>query len=266
MDSNYLIKDNEILHLNVEDICPNPYQPRRYFDRQSLEELAESIKIYGVMQPVSVRLINGRRFELVAGERRLRASRMAGLETIPAIVVNISDQKSAMIAMIENLQRKDLNFLEEAEGYQNLLKDYSLTQEELAEKIGKSQSSIANKMRLLKLSTDVKKRIIDNGLTERHARALLVLNSEEEQMAMIERISSENLTVKETEMIVERALERKQQIKKAGTKLKIFVRDIRIFKNTIKDAVEVMNESGVKTDFLVTDHEGGCDISIKVSY
>lgn len=266
METEYLIAENEIHYLNVEDIRPNPYQPRRYFDRQSLEELAESIKIYGVMQPVSVRLINGRRYELVAGERRLRASKLAGLETIPAIVVNISDQKSAMLAMIENLQRKDLNYLEEAEGYNNLLKDYSLTQEELAQRIGKSQSSIANKLRLLKLSGNVKKKLMECHLTERHARALLAFSTEEEQLATIEKVFKENLTVKETEVFVEKAQKRKEQIKKAGSKLKIFIRDIRIFKNTIRDAVDIMNKSGVKTAFNVTDHEGGCDINIKVMY
>ncbi|MDR1690097.1 MAG: ParB/RepB/Spo0J family partition protein [Clostridiales bacterium] len=260
------ITDNEIKYLNVNDIYPNPYQPRRYFDRQSLIELSESIKLYGVMQPVSVRRLNEQRYELVAGERRLRASKMAGLETIPAIVVAISDQKSAVLAMIENLQRKDLNYLEEAEGYFNLLKDYSLTQEELAEKIGKSQSAIANRLRLLRLSSAVKKKLIEYHLTERHARALLAVENEADQLDIIERIANESLTVKETEYVVERELTSKKKSKKPGGKLKVFIRDIRIFKNTIKEAVEVMKNSGVNADFLVTDYEGGCDISIRVLY
>jgi len=151
--------EREIIYLSLDKVQPNPYQPRHIFDRTSLDELASSIQEYGVLQPISVRQINGSRYELVAGERRLRASKIAGIETIPAIVVNISEQDSAILALIENLQRQNLHYLEEAGGFLNLMTDYGLTQEEIAERVGKNQSTIANKLRILRLSKAVQKQI-----------------------------------------------------------------------------------------------------------
>ena len=175
-----------IVYIRIENIRPNPYQPRKKFERASLEELCESIKQYGIIQPINVR-ISGSGYELVAGERRLRAAEMAGLREIPAIILDVSDNDSAIMALIENLQREDLTYFEEAEGYQNLLSEHNLTQEELAEKIGKSQSTIANKIRLLRLSPLIKKILIDNSLTERHARALLKLHDEQLQLKVLKR-------------------------------------------------------------------------------
>ncbi|MCX8000903.1 MAG: ParB/RepB/Spo0J family partition protein, partial [Leptospiraceae bacterium] len=139
-----------ITYVGIDSIRPNPYQPRKQFNKTSLEELCESIKHYGVLQPINVRKMSSNTYELVAGERRLRAATMAGLKEIPAIIVNVDDNDSAVIALIENLQREDLTYMEEAEGYNNLILDHGFTQEELAQKIGKSQSTIANKIRLLK--------------------------------------------------------------------------------------------------------------------
>lgn len=262
-----IIARNEIVYLAVDSVRPNPYQPRKQFDRQRLNELATSIKEFGVMQPISVRLINGYRYELVSGERRLRAAKLAGLSQIPAIVVSISDQTSAMLAMIENLQRQDLNYLEEAEGYNNLLTDYRLTQEELAERIGKSQSTIANKLRLLKLSREVQKKLFEYDLTERHARALLAVPDEEVRLEVIEIIHSKNLNVKETERLIEGMMNKKEggdKVKKANVKW--YIGDMRFFTNTIKEAVEIMNSSGITTDYLVTESEDGCEIKISVNY
>ena len=166
-------KETKIIMLDVNEIRPNPYQPRKYFDFASLQELADSIKQNGVMQPISVRVIHGCSYELVAGERRLRAAKMADCTEIPAMIIEASDRESAVYALVENLQRQDLNFLEEAEGYQNLMEDYGMTQEEIALKTGKSQSSISNKLRILKLPKEVKKALVDRKLSERHARALL---------------------------------------------------------------------------------------------
>ena len=255
----------EITYLSVDKIAPNPYQPRKFFDRDSIEELSKSIKEYGVMQPISVRLINGAGYELVAGERRLRASRMAQLETIPAIVVNIKEQDSGIIAMIENIQREDLNFIEEALGFSNLLQDYNFTQEELAKRMGKSQSAIANKIRILKLSKAVQKLLIDSQLTERHGRALLRLNTPEAQIEVLDKIIKEDLNVKQTENLIERVISGKTK-KKKGSKIKQIIKDVRLFSNTVKQGLDIMKQSGYDTDYSATEVEGGMEISIMVRY
>jgi ParB family protein len=178
---------NEILFINPEQILPNIYQPRQVFDNEAIEELAQSIKAYGIIQPLSVRRMGNDKYELVAGERRLRAAKSIGLEKVPAIVVDITDKESAAIALLENLQREDLNYIEEAEAYYNLIRDHSYTQEQLAETIGKKQSTIANKLRLLRLSPEIRKVLLDNKLTERHARALLKLSSEDKQIKILQK-------------------------------------------------------------------------------
>lgn len=242
-------KSKSITYLPIECIRPNPYQPRKQFNKIPLEELCESIKQYGVIQPISVRKISGNMYELVTGERRLRASTMAGLKEIPAIIVDVNDNESAVMALIENLQREDLNYMEEAEGYNNLINDHGFTQEELARKIGKSQSTIANKIRLLKLPPLVKKILHDNNLTERHARALLKLHDEQLQLKVLKHVCEKGLNVKKTEDLVERAIEkytRKQNEKKNKPQLTKAIKDIRIFVNTIKQAIELMRKSGVE--------------------
>ena len=238
-----------IAYVNIDCIRPNPYQPRKQFNRASLEELCESIKQYGVIQPINVRRISANMFELVAGERRLRAATMAGLKEIPTIIVEINDNDSAVIALIENLQREDLSYMEEAEGYSNLINEHGFTQEELAHKIGKSQSTIANKIRLLKLAPLVKKILADNSLTERHARALLKLHDEQLQLKVLKHVCEKGLNVKRTEDLVERAIERyskKEKEKKGITKFTKALKDIRIFINTIRQAIDLMKKSGVE--------------------
>ena len=237
-----------ISYVDIDSIRPNPYQPRKQFNKASLDELCESIKQYGVIQPLNVRKITNNTYELVAGERRLRAAISAGLKEIPVIIINVDDNDSALIALIENLQREDLNYMEEAEGYHNLLMDHNLTQEELAQKIGKSQSTIANKIRLLKLAPLVKKILADNNLTERHARALLKLHDEQLQLKVLKHVCEKGLNVKRTEELVERAIERyttddKERLtEKKQTRA---IKDIRIFVNTIRQAIELMKKSGV---------------------
>ncbi|MFQ9801839.1 MAG: ParB/RepB/Spo0J family partition protein [Clostridia bacterium] len=196
-----------VISVEISKIRPNPYQPRRSFDNLALGELAQSIKEHGVMQPISVRTL-GDGYELIAGERRLRASQLAGLTMIPAIVVDITDQESAVLALIENIQRQDLNYFEEAQGYLNLIEDYDLRQEQIAKMMGKSQSTIANKLRLLKLSPQIQKDLMENGLTERHARVLLKLPDEALQRKVLHQVIEENLTVKHTEELVEAVLDR----------------------------------------------------------
>ena len=179
-----------VCQIPIHAIMPNPYQPRRSFDSESLEGLTESIKKYGVLQPITVRRLFSGEYELVAGERRLRASALAGMLKIPAIIANLNDSDSAVVALVENIQRENLSFMEEAEAYRNLLYQHGLTQEELALSIGKTQSSVANKIRLLKLSKLIREIIKDHRLSERHARALLRLKTEEEQLKALEKITT----------------------------------------------------------------------------
>ncbi len=237
-----------ITYVNIDNIRPNPYQPRKQFNKASLEELCESIKEYGVIQPINVRKITNNSYELVAGERRLRAATMAGLKDIPAIIINVDDNDSAVMALIENLQREDLSYMEEAEGYNNLIMEHSFTQEELAQKIGKSQSTIANKIRLLKLPPLVKKILSDNNLTERHARSLLKLHDEQLQLKVLKNVCEKGLNVKKTEELVEKAIDRytrEKTEKIKDRKCSKAIKDIRIFVNTIRQAIDLMKKSGV---------------------
>jgi ParB family chromosome partitioning protein len=268
MTTNRAIRPNSaVIYLSVDTIRPNPYQPRKFFEQNSLEELSKSIKMHGVMQPISVRLVNGCEYELVAGERRLRASKMAGLISIPAVIITLSAEDSALLALIENMQRQNLNFLEEAEGFYNLMRDYHFTQEALAEKIGKSQSAVANKMRILRLPKTVQSRLIENELTERHARALLRLPDETAQLDVLDKIIKGALNVKRTEDLVETYLQvGEMATTKATNPKKRFVRDIKIFTNTVQQAVDIMNRSGVQADYDTQEHASGCDIIIHIKY
>lgn len=260
--------ENEILFLPVDKISPNPYQPRRVFEKAHLEELAASIKEFGVLQPVSVRLINGHRYELVAGERRLRACRLAGLAKIPSVIVGINDRDSAILALIENIQRENLNYIEEAEGFRNLIQDYNFTQEKLSEKLGKSQSAIANRLRLLRLSPDIKRALIENGCSERHARALLKLPNEEQQKEVLRKVIKGNLTVKKTESLIEAMLAAasESQKSKRPAKFRRVIRDMRIFTNTISQAVNIMKDSGIDAVYNIEEKPEGMAISILVPY
>lgn len=262
----YSGQEVSVQYIPVDEIRPNPYQPRRNLERVKLNELADSIKEYGVMQPITVRCIN-KGYELVTGERRLKASRIAGIEKIPAIVVYISDKDSAIMALIENIQRQNLSYFEEAEGYKNIMQDYGMTQEEVAKKVGKSQSSIANKIRVLRLSNKVKNKIIESELSERHARALLKLNDEEDlQLEIIDKVIIQGLNVKRTEELVENYMEKilKNQPINSENKKKRGIRDIRIFTNTIKQAIETMSNLGVEVNYLVEEKRDFYEIKINI--
>ncbi|WP_352418570.1 nucleoid occlusion protein [Proteiniborus sp.] len=256
---------NEINYIPIKSIKPNPYQPRKNFSKRALEELSQSIKTYGVIQPVSVRKIGEESYELVAGERRLRAAEIAELETIPAIVVRFVDKDSAVIALIENLQREDLNFIEEAEGYYSLINDHGLTQQELAEKVGKNQSTIANKLRILRLSDEVKKLIIENALTERHARALLKLPDEEMQIQVLDKVIKKDLTVKKTESLIKSILEdltkEEETIHKQNIKGMI---NFKIYLNTLRNAFAAIKESGVDARYEQKDMGDFIEVTVKI--
>lgn len=258
-----------LVEVNVASIHPNPYQPRATFDEESIAELAQSIQQVGLLQPLLVRKVDDG-YELVAGERRLRAVTSLGMEKVACIVQqDIEDESSAMMALIENLQREDLHYLEEAQCYQKLLETYGLTQEELANRLGKSQSSIANKLRLLKLSDEVKAAMTEKRLSERHARALLKLTDDKQRLDAVERIAEKGLSVKETEQMVEKTLNKaydeKQDGAKPRPKLMRIVRDYRLFMNTINQAVNQLRESGMTVEVEQSDRADGVDIKISVT-
>ncbi len=261
-------KDKAVYQLPIDKIRPNPYQPRKYFNRASLEELSASILSYGVLQPITLRHMSGGYYELVAGERRLRASELAGLTTIPAILLQVSDSDSAALAFIENIQRQNLSFLEEAEGYRSMMEDYGLTQEELAVKLSKSQSSIANKLRVLKLEEPVKRMLLEYHFTERHARALLKLPDEESRLMMLQRMVREEMNVKRTEEAIQETLEemRRLSVQRAEQREKRYVRssDFRLFTNTIKQSVEVIRRSGMDVLYEDRQEEDCCEIVIRI--
>lgn len=266
--------ETKVYNLPVEMIRPNPYQPRKKFEPIALVDLATSIKQYGLMQPISVRMcMQTGMYELVAGERRLRASKLADMPTIPALVIDISDNQSAILAMVENLQRQDLNYIEEAVGYEKLLTEHKLTQDELATKMGKNQSTIANKLRLLKLSDKIQRLLIIKGLSERHARALLKITKEvpeekQEKMmrSVIEQVHQEGLTVIKTEELINRMIKGDVVKKTYTANIKTYIKDIRIFTNTIKHAVGIMQNSGVSAEYDVEERDDGCIVTVVVSY
>ena len=257
----------EIKYLPITTIKPNPYQPRRNFDQKALEELSQSIKSYGIIQPISVRQLSNDSYELVAGERRLRASELADLDKIPVIIVDFRDKESAMMALIENLQREDLNFIEEAEGYHNLIKDHDFTQQELAEKIGKSQSTIANKIRLLKLPSDIQKILIEEKLTERHGRVLLKLPDDKLKHAVLEEVLNNDLNVKNTELIVEDILNdlmgEDDEEEEPQQNVKSLI-NVRIYLNTLKKAYKAIKEFGIDANYKEVDKENHVELVIKI--
>ena len=229
--------------LSIERIQVNPFQPRRIFQQDALQELAASVQEFGILQPLLVRR-KGDMAELIAGERRLRAAKLAGLKQVPVLYKELTDQEMAEIAIIENLQREDLSFFEEAEGFARLLHEFSFTQEALARRMGISQSALANKLRLLKLPQAVQQVISKEQLTERHARVLLRLKEEQLQLGALQKIVAQGLNVRQTDELIRTMLEPKQKSeKKAG--ITGIVRDARIYLNTIRKATKQMESSGL---------------------
>lgn len=271
---NLRMREREVARIPIDAIRPNPYQPRRVFEQDALEELCASIKQYGLLQPISVRKLGSDSFELIAGERRLRACRMAGMKFIDAIIFSTYEQDSAVIAMMENLQRENLHYMEEAEGYQNLIRDHGLSQDELARRLGKNQSTIANKMRILKLPMAVKRMLLQYSLTERHARALLRLHDEEMQMHVIQIIVQQNLNVKATEDLVERTISRmygiekeeEEQSRTRPSKISGFVRDTRLFVNSLRTVVQQMADAGLNPKLESRDKKEGMEIKIWIPH
>mgnify|MGYP001012223322 FL=1 len=254
---------DQVVDIPVTAIEANPFQPRIDFDEETMAELIQSLSEHGLIQPVIVRPCPGG-YQLIAGERRLRAAKQLGWKAIPAIVRELDDAASAQMALIENLQREDLNYWEEAEAYQRLLEEFGMTQEELARKIGKSQSAIANKLRLLKLSPRVRSRISREIMSERHCRALLALESEEAQLEVIEAIEKGRLSVKETEALVRRLLERDGAEKKPRQKVIRLWRDARLLQNSVRKLVEEMRAGGAVVELEEKQEPGVLEMRIRV--
>ncbi len=239
-----LFESNRLFYLPADSISPNPNQPRRHFDADELDGLAASIREHGILQPLSVRRTS-HGYELVSGERRLRAARLVGLSEVPCIVVDVDHEGSSLLALVENLQRKDLDFVEEAAALSRLISAYHLSQEEAAKKVGKSQSAVANKLRLLRLSPQVLDLLRGNGLTERHARALLRLEDEHLQLRAARHIVRYRLTVARTEAYVE-SLASPLADKPISVKKPTYVlKDVRFFLNTITRGLSMMQSAGV---------------------
>ena len=238
-----LLETTRVTMLSPEVISPNPDQPRRYFDPDGLRELAESIRVHGILQPLSVRRKGGGRYELIAGERRLRAAILCGLEQVPCLVLEVSRESSCLLSLIENLQRRDLDFWEEAKALERLISVYGLSQEEAAAKVGKSPSAVANKLRLLRLPQEALALLRKHGFTERHARALLRLPDPQAQRTGAELVVKEGWTVARTEQYVEEGLRSQVQRKKARPPL--LIRDVRFFLNSLDHSLAVMRSAGV---------------------
>ena len=235
----------QIILIPQEDIYPNPNQPRSRFDFDELEGLAQSIRQNGIIQPIAVRVNASGNYELISGERRLRASRLVGISLIPCIIMEASDEKSALFALIENMQRSDLGFFEEASAIEKLIVDFNMSRDEVCRKLGKAAPTISNKLRLLKLPEDVRLKITQEGLTERHARALLRLPTRAQLDRALSIISDKRLNVAESEKLIDQMLSADKSSKKPTVKL---FKDVRIFVNTLNHAVDTMRRAGIEAD------------------
>ena len=252
----------DISHIKTEKLLPNPYQPRRRFESEDMLSLADSIKENGVLQPLLIRRINNSDyFEVIAGERRLRASILAGLEKVPCIEVDCGYEESAVFSILENIQRCDLSFFEEAAAVGQLIDHFGMTQSECAKRLGKSQSALSNKLRLLKLPVDVRYFIEKEGLTERHARALLKLESEKDIWAALNIIKEKHLNVEQTERLIESLTD--NTVKPKRNTVKIF-RDVRIFINTVNRAIETMKASGINAETDKTETDDYIEFRVKI--
>lgn len=265
-------KAEEVVQIPINQIVPNKYQPRTVFDDDKIEELSRTIHTHGVIQPIVVRPsaeIEGT-YEIIAGERRYRAMKKLEWEEVPAIVRSLSDKETASIALIENLQREELTAIEEALAYQQLLELHSLTQEALAQRLGKGQSTVANKLRLLKLPTFVQEAILHREISERHARALIAIKDEQLQRQLIEATKEYDWNVRQLEEQIQLLInpvqdeEEPEKPKKAKPKLKAFSKDVRIALNTIKQSLSMVTKSGIDVKTEEEDTEDYYQITVKI--
>ena len=258
-----LLESGRILYLPVGQIHPNPSQPRKIFDADGLQELAGSIRTYGILQPLTVRRSNGE-YELVAGERRLRAAKIAGMTEVPCILLTVDEEQSGMVALVENLQRRDLDYIEEAQGLARLMRQYGLNQEQAAARVGKSQSAVANKLRLLRHSPAVLSALRENGLSERHARALLRLPTEEERLAALAVVIRQQMNVAKTEEYIDSLLARKRQPEPKKGIRKLIVRDVRLFINSVNHNLDLIRGAGIRAEASQEETESEIVLTIRL--
>lgn len=244
---------SRVRYIPINTVRPNPQQPRRSFDETALRELADSIRAYGILQPLTVR-DRGGFYELVAGERRLRAARIAGLREVPCLVAEVGEEDAALLALIENLQRRDLDYMEEAAAIARLIGRYGLSQQQAADKLGKSQPAIANKLRLLRLAPPVIDCLRQYGLTERHARTLLRLTDPEQQLAAARHMGQRGLNVAQAEQYVD-ALTAENRTAPPQRRPTYIIRDVRLFLNSVERGVRLMQSAGVGAEVGRRDTE-----------
>ena len=253
----------EVVKLPIDKIHANKYQPRTVFDQEKIEELARTIHVHGVIQPIVVRKsVSEGQYEIIAGERRFRAMKSLEWTEVPAIIRNLSDKETASIALIENLQREELTSIEEAHAYQNLLEIQEITQEALAQRLGKGQSTVANKLRLLKLPEEIQTALLNRLLTERHARTLLKVKDPDLQKKLFGETIEESLNVKQLEEKVSKLLS--PEPKKPKARRKAFSRDMRIAMNTIKESLNMVSKSGIDLTAEEEEHEDYYQITVKI--
>lgn len=255
-------EEKRVLRLEVESIRPNPRQPRRLFDEGALRELAASIRRHGVVQPLVVRR-RGDGWELVAGERRLRAARLAGLDAVPCVEAEVDERESALLALVENLQRRDLHYFEEAAAIAGYLRQTGATQEEAAAELGRSASAVANKLRLLRLSPACQALLLEKGLSERHARALLRLEDEEERLTAARRAAERGWNVAQMEQYVERRLQELQSTAPTGRRTYV-LKDVRLFLNSVDRGLRIVREAGVEAKCLREDTDEEIVMTIRI--
>ena len=257
-------RSNSVVQIPARMILPNPHQLRKSFNWDDLEELAQSIHYNGLLQPITVRRKNDSRYELISGERRLRACKMAGLSTIPSIIIDIDEEKAALLSVTENLQREDLHFFEEAVAIERLIKGFGLSQEEIARKTGISVASLTNKLQILRLPDEIRYNVMIYGLTERHARALLKLTSTSMMEQAIDRIVEEGMSVSATEQLVSEMLSKPGDKSKKGKTVMVF-KDIRIFINTLNNAVSTMRKSGINAKATRNDTDEYIEYIVRIN-
>lgn len=255
-------EENKVIQIPVSEIVPNPHQPRTEFDYSDISSLAESICQNGILQPLSVRKLE-RGYELIAGERRLRAAKLVQLKYVPCIVLNISERTSAILALVENIQRENLSFFDEANAIEKLITYYGMTQEDAAVKLGKAQSTIANKLRILKLSDEEKEIITKFGLTERHARALLRLNNKNDRLEIIGKVVKYNLNVERTEQAIDEFIGKSKE-KENFQKRSVVFKNVKLFVNTINKAVETMKAAGIPANSQKIQNDDYIEYRVKI--
>lgn len=270
MDKNVLQKEEEkievdkiqVVEVPMEAILVNPEQPRKIFRQEELEELSKSIQDYGVLQPIILTPYGEGRYVLIAGERRFRAATLAGLTKMPAIIKELEEEEAALIALVENVQREDLNYIEEARAYKKLMDDFDLTQGQIAQKVGKQQSTISNKIRILSLPPEIQEVLTENKLTERHARALLKLTDEEDRKKVIERVVKNNLNVKQTEKLIEDVLNSREEQRRKQKKINYI--SYKIYVNTIRKAFGQIREMEENAKFSQEDKGEFLELKITI--